>query len=276
MIASCGTAPGPASPPPASGRRATWAPPRHPRTPRGSCWWRRWARLGREGRQGGILGERCRAALQGTHNRATSAPRLGPSLQPPHPHPAPWLAPQRTTTSSATCLLPAVYGANLWFDCVKYTDSSGSADICPTPVREGGAAGREDARVACGEVEGCLGKGLGSSLVSFALLASLQGPELGSGCSSPSPAFAPAPGPHPHRRGTGTCAPPLARWAWPCPTPSRSGRRAAGAAACSKPLCGRHSGCACNRGAGCARKWHATPACLSVLPARPAAAWRRR
>lgn len=41
---------------------------------------------------------------------------------------------QRTTTSNASCLLPAVYGGNLWFDCVKYTEGDNTADICPTAV----------------------------------------------------------------------------------------------------------------------------------------------
>ncbi|PRW58639.1 hypothetical protein C2E21_2984 [Chlorella sorokiniana] len=42
------------------------------------------------------------------------------------------LVAQRTTTSNASCLLPAVYCGNLWFDCVKYTEGDSTADICPT------------------------------------------------------------------------------------------------------------------------------------------------
>lgn len=79
-----------------------------------------------------VLGNNQSMLLNPTAARAPPHPPLPSSLW-HYLRPAP--IPQRATTTNASCLLPAVYGGNLWFDCVKYTDGGSTADICPTAVR---------------------------------------------------------------------------------------------------------------------------------------------
>lgn len=75
----------------------------------------------------GAAGRACRSirlCTAGMHAIAASSTR---------PPPPPLC--QRTTAGGDPCLLPAVFRGRLFFDCVHNADSSGTVEICPTPVR---------------------------------------------------------------------------------------------------------------------------------------------
>lgn len=113
------------------------------------------------------------------------------------------LVAQRNTQSNASCLLPAVYGGYLWFDCIPYTDSSGTADICPTTVRAGGAGGRAE------------GVPRSARRITSSVCCSLE--------STPA-SIANTPTPGARRRAAGTCAATLGSLGWTSLTPSPSGK----------------------------------------------------
>lgn len=50
---------------------------------------------------------------------------------------------QRWTRENQPCLLPAVYGGRLWFDCVHVPSGNGTLEACPTVVGWWAGRGRE-------------------------------------------------------------------------------------------------------------------------------------